>query len=71
MDLHGEIINIRQEKLGVGHSQYDYNLGHRDARHAAAELSIKYTSLIERLFSELENRHADDVVAELKKEFNL
>lgn len=53
MDLHGEIINIP-----VNNHQYDsmrdrerlaYKIGHRDARHAAAELAIAYEKRIEEL----------------------
>ena len=44
MDLHGEIMNIRCVPLTGA-----YGIGHRDARHAAAELAIahdaKYAAL--------------------------
>jgi len=46
MDLHGEIMNIRCVPLTGA-----YGIGHRDARHAAAELAIaldaKYAALME------------------------
>ena len=53
MDLHGEIMNIHGEPLtGMDRQQrLLYKLGHRDARHAAAELAIahdaKYAELME------------------------
>jgi len=53
MDLHGEIMNIHGEPLtGMDRQQrLLYKLGHRDARHAAAELAIahdaKYAALME------------------------
>lgn len=51
MNLHNEIMNIP-----VKHQRVDfldqvcylmYKEGHRDARHAGAELSLKYESLLE------------------------
>lgn len=54
MDLHGQIMNIQTTSAGIGGAvesamKYDndwesrlalaYKLGHRDARHAAAELA--------------------------------
>ena len=54
MDLHGKIMNIQTTSAGIGNAvesamKYDndwesrlalaYKLGHRDARHAAAELA--------------------------------
>lgn len=45
MDLHGEIMNIKENcTYGIA-----YRIGHRDARHAAAELSLKYLNYIEEL----------------------
>jgi hypothetical protein len=57
MDLHGEIMNIPEPKDWhnvKGFSIYlddprSYRLGHRDARHSAAQLSLKYTTYIEAL----------------------
>ena len=48
-----------------------YKIGHRDARHQAAEVSLKYELLIADLFSALCDRHADDLVDDLRKEYNL
>uniref|UniRef100_A0AAU6VZ80 Uncharacterized protein n=2 Tax=unclassified bacterial viruses TaxID=12333 RepID=A0AAU6VZ80_9VIRU len=52
MSLHNEIMNIptKTETLTteVGCPR-DYKLGHRDARHVAAELALKYDGYIERL----------------------
>lgn len=56
MDLHSEIMNIpvdEEETMArFGHHEWEfkaYKLGHRDARHAAAELSLKTESRIEEL----------------------
>lgn len=72
MNLHNEIMNIQVNNNTINSevgSPKDYKLGHRDARHAAAELSLKYERLIEKLFDALCDRHADDLVDELKEEF--
>lgn len=77
MSLHNEIMNIPtgqlQEMVAVEETNpiLVYRMGHRDARHAAAELSLKYESLIERLLTALEQRHADDYVDSIREEFNL
>ena len=46
MNLHNEIMNIPTIK-GTYADEYCYKLGHRDARHAAAELSLKAEVYIE------------------------
>lgn len=50
MNLHNEIMNIQVNsdtiRSEVG-SPRDYKLGHRDARHAAAELSLKQQAKFE------------------------
>jgi hypothetical protein len=52
MNLHNEIMNIPAmvptEALVDGKS-FAYKIGHRDARHAAAELSLKAEARIEEL----------------------
>ena len=52
MSLHSDIMNIQENqqtiRTEVG-SPRDYKLGHRDARHAAAELSNFYDEYIYRL----------------------
>lgn len=55
-DLHAEIMNIQCDandectyKYGQEHHHTSYKLGHRDARHAAAELSLKAEARIEEL----------------------
>lgn len=53
MSLHNEIMNI-QERIGTYNDEYCYKLGHRDARHAAAELSLKAESRIEELENALQ-----------------
>ena len=53
MDLHGEIMNIRRDEPRDSFDDLSeltaYRMGHRDARHAAAELAIaldaKYAAL--------------------------
>lgn len=57
MDLYSEIMNIEvdtkkivpREVSSVGH--HAYKEGHRDARHSAAELSLKAEARIEELES--------------------
>ena len=47
MNLHNEIMNIQ---IKDDHDAYmSYKIGHRDARHAAAELSLKAQARIEEL----------------------
>lgn len=48
MDLHSEIMNI-PTVVGTYNDEFCYKLGHRDARHAAAELSLKADARIEEL----------------------
>lgn len=74
MSLHNEIMNIPESQETIRSecgSPRDYKLGHRDARHAAAELSLKYETLIEKLFDALEARNADDYVERIRKEYSL
>jgi hypothetical protein len=78
MSLHNEIMNIqidRQKESQAVMSQDEvdlaYRKGHRDARHDAAELSLKYEALIEKLLGALERRHADDYVDSIRQEYNL
>lgn len=66
MSLHSEIMNIQGK-----YDQFEYKIGHRDARHAAAELSLKYEALIEKLLDALEARNADDYVDRIRKEYGL
>ena len=54
MDLHAQIMNIPQTQgLAMANAtegqQLAYKLGHRDARHAAAELAAAYEAEIEAL----------------------
>lgn len=48
MDFHNEIMNI-PTVVGTYNDELCYKLGHRDARHAAAELSLKADARIEEL----------------------
>lgn len=56
MDLHSEIMNIKAlvpvEALEDG-KVFAYKIGHRDPRHAAAELALKADARIEELESVL------------------
>lgn len=76
MSLHNEIMNTPVDKdmiefLDSPSTKAAYRVGHRDARHAAAELSLKYEALIEKLFDALEARNADDYVELIRKEYSL
>lgn len=71
MDLHSEIMNIEAKIVhdgpeGVGNVHSNrfmaYKEGHRDARHAAAELSLKSNARIEEL---------EDMLSRLVKENDL
>jgi hypothetical protein len=48
MDLHSQIMNI-PTIVGTYNDEFCYKLGHRDARHAAAELALKADARIEEL----------------------
>jgi len=56
MNLHNEIMNIQVDRVRMLDqlnfvSDYDtaYKLGHRDARHSAAEMALKADARIEEL----------------------
>lgn len=56
MNLHNQIMNIQVDEKTIWHKYgtdgaYAYKEGHRDARHAAAELSLKAEARIEELES--------------------
>ncbi|HAR38596.1 MAG TPA: hypothetical protein DCS09_08535 [Porphyromonadaceae bacterium] len=63
MDLHGKIMNIQCEQKYMGENLHDallsglmqeaYNLGHRDARHAAAELALADYAALQQSHAEL------------------
>jgi len=65
MNLHNEIMNIPtgqlQEMVGIEHSNpiLVYRSGHRDARHAAAEMSLKAEARIEQLENALRKAQED------------
>lgn len=70
MNLHNEIMNIQDdpEQHLFRHSHaLAYKTGHRDARHAAAELSQKYDHLIE----ELEDHFGKGIVDLFKRKCGL
>lgn len=55
MNLHSDIMNIPCFTELTNHAErMAYKIGHRDARHAAAELSLKAEARIEELKTELE-----------------
>jgi hypothetical protein len=74
MSLHNEIMNIQgkpeQHEFRFSHA-IAYKTGHRDARHAAAEMALKKDALIEKLLDALEARNADDYVERIRKEYSL
>ena len=69
MNLHNEIMNIPVPKSVIHNlehpdckdmfSAHSYKIGHRDARHAAAELSLKAEARIEELEILLEKVQCD------------
>ena len=86
MDLHSDIMNIRVDEQDLrenlpGPSFAAYKVGHRDARHAAAELSLKADARIEDLEQALEHilssfksvlggkcvRDADETISHIEK----
>lgn len=77
MSLHNEIMNIPTGQLQQIAAVEEtnairvYRMGHRDARHAAAKLSLRYEHLIEKLLDVLERLHADDFVISIREEYNL
>ena len=64
MSLHNQIINLRW------HPYHEWNInyleGHRDARHAAAELAIKADAAIEAARAVLAWRHATPTTGYLR-----
>lgn len=49
MNLHDKIMNIPTDTAGSWYSvdQMGYKDGHRDARHVASEMAIKYDSFVD------------------------
>lgn len=66
MNLHNEIMNIdtyMSRGEFINQSEYMcYKMGHREVRHAAAELSLKHMRYIKKL-EELANEFQDELVA--------
>lgn len=67
MSLHNEIMNLPCN--APADVRMAYKMGHRDARHAAAEASLKYERYIELLENHLED--IDDLLFDLRKEVGL
>jgi hypothetical protein len=61
MNLHGQIMNLRADRPSeteVGKSiDKAFKAGHREARHAAAELAVKADACIEAARAVMEFRH--------------
>lgn len=73
MNLHNQIMNIQVDKevidcLDAKEAKAAYKVGHRDARHAAAELSLKYERYIEKLEAVYENW---PIISKIRKEVGL
>ena len=66
MNLHNQIMNI-QTRIGTYNDEFCYKLGHRDARHAAAELAMKYDALID----DLEHHYGKGAIAIFKRQNGL
>jgi len=49
MSLHDDIMNIKEE----AYHDEAYSQGHKDARHAAAELAIKHDDNVQQIMAEL------------------
>ena len=57
MNLHGKIMNIPVDQKSLpesGEERLIYKIGHRDARHEAAEIAIKTDRLMEEMHDALE-----------------
>ena len=62
-NYHGRIMNIPSDVEGMSNpSRVIYKTGHRDARHAAAEIAAEADGVIEELYEALEN-----IVTELEE----
>lgn len=71
MNLHLDIMNIQVNKDIIANeigNPRDYKLGHRDARHSAADLSLKADAYIERLEYYICKMAGDDILSEIKEE---
>lgn len=73
MSLHNSIMNIQENqktiRTEVGCPR-DYKLGHRDARHAAAELSNFYDEYIYRLEQQVGPAYAAIIKRDLLRDLN-
>jgi hypothetical protein len=67
MNLHNEIMNL-QTKHDNRAGAIAYKTGHRDARHAAAELAIASDAYIERLEYYARKMWGDEMLQEIKAE---
>lgn len=72
MNLHAQIMNIPLDNeliefLDAPATKAAYRVGHRDARHDAAELAMKYDAL----FEELEDHFGKGIVDVFKRKVGL
>lgn len=71
MNLHNEVMNIPVpndfDYTNFPNKVYAYKSGHRDARHAAAELSLKAEARIEQLEDEVDKLKRD--VKDIEREY--
>lgn len=72
MNLHNEIMNIQIDKdLLTVYDRFTlaaYKVGHRDARHDAAELSLKAEAYIASLEYYIRKMAGDGILQEIKEE---
>ena len=74
MNLHGQIMNLQCKPANMDaepNQKLAYKVGHRDARHAAAELALKADAEIERLRKALQEADTlmghDDAMTEWRE----
>ena len=71
MNLHGKIMNIPANIEGLQNpSRSMYKTGHRDARHSAAEMAIKYDQFVDHV-EELITQHYWDDVTQLVEQLTM
>lgn len=74
MNLHNEIMNIPARPIAADkydHKLMAYKCGHRDARHDAAELSLKLQEYVEHLETLITEYEGFGLVVELRNHFNV
>jgi hypothetical protein len=66
-DLEKNVTNKHIQRINA----IAYSTGHYDAKQQALKIAHKYDKLINTLFDALCDRHADELVDELKEEYEL